>query len=225
MQGRGGNQPSPPPTSSASDTPTNFTSSFQAIYLHSKGHNLPLRGAGCEGGRNQSPDSQAVLKGCSCGHSSGGTGRGGTVGQLSLLQADPCYRKMITASRNQRKASHHPRSAPAQEGFCSQCLLRSLPVNCWSHVNPQVSLHHTKAEAMCCWPSCHLHAAFFLLDYFCVCALQAPARHEPGSSCCGSAPARTGAAKGNQMENHSPDLTPLLQGQGSPIQVGSLALG
>lgn len=35
---------------------------------------------------------------------------------------------------------------------------------------------------MCCCPSSHLHAGFSLPDYFCVYALRAPARHEPGTS-------------------------------------------
>lgn len=110
--------------------------------------------------------------------------------------------------------------------FYSQCMLPiTLPINCWKYLNPWFSLHLAKTEAMCYCPSSHLHAGFFLPDYFCVYALQAPARHKPGSSRCRSAPAPTGAAKGNQLENHFPDPAPLLQGQGSPVQVRSLAQG
>lgn len=49
-------------------------------------------------------------------------------------------------------------------------------------------------------------------------------KHQPGMSLAPpaagqSTPALTGAAKGDQLENHSPDQAPLLQGQGSPVHV------
>lgn len=88
---------------------------------------------------------------------------------------------------------------PAQERVCSQCMLpMTLTINCWTYPNTGFSLHLT----MCPCPSSHLHAGFFLPDHLRAHALQAPARHEPGISLCGSAPALTGAAKGNQLENH-----------------------
>lgn len=162
----------------------------------------------------------------------------GKVGQLGFLKADQCCRKITTASRNHVKASHHHCCAnthvclcfqthdPVQEHFYSQCTLPvTLSINCWKYLNPWFSVHLDKTEAMCYCPSSHLLAVFFLSDYFCVKALQAPARHKPGSSRCRSAPALTGAAKGDQLENHSPDPAPLLQGQGSHVQVRSLALG
>lgn len=184
------------------------------------------------------PRSWAELKGCSCSSGSGSAGREGEVGQPAFLKADQCCRKITTASRNHMKASHHRCRAnthaclcfqthdPAQERFYSQCMLPiTLLINCWKYLNPRFSLHLAKAEAMCYCPSSHLHAVFFLPDYSCVHALQAPATREPGTSRCRSAPAPTGAAEGNQLENHSPDPAPLLQGQGSPVQVRSLALG
>lgn len=193
---------------------------------------------GYEASRCQSPNSWAELKGCSCSSGSGSADREGEVGQLGFLKADQCCRKITTASRNHVKASHHHCCAnthvclclqthdPAQEHFYSQCMLPvTLSINCWKYLNPWVCVHLAKTEAMCYCPSSHLLAVFFLPDYFCVKALQVPARHKPGSSRCRSAPALTGAAKGNQLENHSPDPAPLLQGQGSHVQVRSLALG
>lgn len=191
MQGKGGNQPLPPPVCSASNIPTNFISSFHAIYLHPKGHSLPLQGMECEASRCQSPNSWTELKGCSCSSGSGSADREDEVGQLGFLKADQCCGKITTASRNHRKASHHHCCAnshaclcfqthdPAQELFYSQCMFPiTLPINCWKYLKPWFSLHLTKTEAMCYCPSSHLHAGFFPL----IISVFMLSKHQPGMS-------------------------------------------
>lgn len=164
----------------------------------------------------------------SLGEQGGGPGGAAELPQGRLV----LQKRNLTVSRNPRKASHPQCCAsltyrcfqtlhPAQERFTvsacflSHCQLIAEVFECWLFSPSRRNRGRVLLSFLSspCWIFPSLIISVFKLSKHQPCMSLAP----PAAG--QSTPALTGAAKGDQLENHSPDQAALLQGQGSPVHI------